>query len=442
MTIPHDVVALDRTLFSKELNLQADALSSLARASFESLRTGNCPGREFTGWFDWPMTHGFALEQEIQTWAKSYKPNYDLVVVVGIGGSYLGAKSISDILLGPGDSVLNRSGKKIVFAGQNMSESALGDLLKLMELKSPVINVISKSGTTTEPGVAFRILKSAMERRYGKEVAAERIIATTDASKGALRKLAQESGFKTFIVPENVGGRYSVLTAVGLVPLALGGIDTKALLDGAHAAFEGFKKPELSGTAKVALEYAQCRTAAWNAGKVNEVITYPEPRMRNLVEWLKQLYGESDGKNGKGLLPVSLECTMDLHSLGQYLQEGPRSMMETFLAVENPRNSRERILVPELNHNTDELKYLENMGLDQINDAAMKATRVAHAKGGVPCLEIRTKDLSPASLGSLIAMYETSCAVGGLMLGVNPFDQPGVEAYKTSLFSLLGKPGY
>lgn len=438
-------IQLDRKFFTPSLNLAANALEADAFKALNALKNKTCAGKEWTGWFHWPKERGFKLADEILTWKHGFKESYDLVVVIGIGGSYLGTKCISDLMSSSFAPGFNGSTAKYVpmtFAGQNMSESALGDLLELMASKAPVINVISKSGTTTEPGVAFRVLRSYMEERYGKEVAAKRIIATTDPQKGALRKLATDTGYKTFEVPSDVGGRYSVLTAVGLVPLALCGFDIKALLQGADETFQEFASEKPSGTARTGLEYAMCRTAAWNAGKVMEVVAYPEPKMRNLVEWFKQLFGESDGKQGKGLFPASLECTMDLHSLGQYMQDGARTMMETFLSIKNPRSSSKRITVTKTGNNIDELQYLEGTGIDDINQAAMLATRIAHSEGGVPCLELQIPDASAYTLGALFAMYETSCAVGGLMLGINPFDQPGVEAYKVNLFGLLGKPGF
>lgn len=438
-------IKLDRRFFSESLNTSADRLEAKALEALHSLKTKQCTGREWTGWFNWPKERGLALAHEIRTWQNSFKEPYDLVVVIGIGGSYLGAKAVADLTshsFAPAFTGANSKRIPIAFAGQNMSEYALADLLELMGSKSPVINVISKSGTTTEPGVAFRVVRSWMEKRYGKDAAARRIIATTDAKKGALRKLAEQVGYKTFEVPDDVGGRYSVLTAVGLVPLALSGIDIAGLLSGASRTFDEFQAEAPKGVGRVGLEYAMCRTAAFNAGKVLEVVSYPEPRMRNLVEWFKQLFGESDGKKGLGLFPASLECTMDLHSLGQYMQDGVRSMTETFLAVDKPRGDRPSVTVPTLNSDIDELQYLEGQGLDHVNNMAMLATRLAHADGGVPCLELRLADLSPETVGSLFAMYETSCAVGGLMLGINPFDQPGVEAYKVNLFGLLGKPGF
>ena len=443
------VIKLDREFFGAELNNKADGLMPEAKASLQSLMTKSCAGKEFTGWFDWPATHGRQLAQEITVWKSNLAVDYDLIVVIGIGGSYLGTRAVCDLTThtyaqATGIQSTTTGQPMIVFAGHNMSETSLGELLDLMATKKPIINVISKSGTTTEPGVAFRVIRSYMDERFGRE-AVKRVIATTDGKKGALRKLAEETGYKTFVVPDDVGGRYSVLTAVGLVPLALHGIDIAAMVGGADKVFADMKRPEPGPLGQVALQYAACRAASWKAGKKIEVVAYPEPKMRNLVEWWKQLFGESDGKDGVGLFPAAIECTMDLHSMGQYMQEGARTMIETFLAVDHPRRTvagREArsIQVPKASSNLDELAYLEGRPIDAVNNVALRATRDAHSRGGVPALEIRVTDFTPESLGALFAMFETSCAVGGLMLGVNPFSQPGVEAYKNKMFELLGKP--
>lgn len=443
------MLSLDRQSFGQELNAAAERLAPEAVKALTSIKNQTCPGAEFVGWFDWPSQHGLKLAREIKTWHEQLDVEFDLIVVIGIGGSYLGTRAVSDMTTHTfASSVRSKetsTGKPmIVFAGQNMSETSLGELLELMAERKPLVNVISKSGTTTEPGVAFRVIRSFIEKHYPKEVA-RRIIATTDANKGALRRLASDCGYKTFEVPDNVGGRYSILTAVGLVPLALHGVDIESLLRGADRVFKDLAKHTPSAEGLLALQYAQCRTAAWEKGKEIEVLSYPEPKMRNLAEWWKQLFGESDGKDGKGLFPASLECTMDLHSMGQYMQEGVRSMMETFLSVDQPRKvsatrTHPTILVPKAHSNLDELGYLEGKPVDMINQTAMKATRLAHSSGGVPCLEIKLPDLCPETLGALFASFETACAVGGLMMKVNPFNQPGVEAYKLKMFELLGKP--
>lgn len=445
------MLKLDRQSFGRDLNQSADKLWPEAIKALNALKSKNCPGSDFLGWFDWPAREGLSLGNDILKWRSQLEVDFDLVVVIGIGGSYLGTRAISDIMshsFAAGNLTAQKntpSRPMLVFAGHNMSETSLRELLDLMSERKPIVNVISKSGTTTEPGVAFRVIRAFMEKRFGKGESAKRIIATTDANKGALRRLAHDCGYETFTVPDTVGGRYSVLTAVGLVPLALQGLDVNQLLLGADQVFSDLKSNIPSGEGLIALNYAQCRTAAWENGKKIEVMSYPEPKMRNLTEWWKQLFGESDGKDGKGLFPASLECTMDLHSLGQYMQEGPRTMMETFLAVNHPRkiSANEElspVTVPNLNSNADELAYLEGRPVDDINKTAMLATRIAHSSGGVPCLELQLSDLSLKSLGALFATFETACGIGGLMLGVNPFNQPGVEAYKLKMFELLGKP--
>ena len=443
------MITFDREYFGKDLNKSADALQPKAIEALKSIKNKSCKGSEFTGWFNWPASSGLELTKEIRAWQAGLNVDYDLIVVIGIGGSYLGSRAVSDLMThtfasSMGSQATGTGKPMIVFAGHNMSETSLGELLDLMATRKPLVNVISKSGTTTEPGVAFRVIKDFMEKRFAKE-SAQRIIATTDGKKGALRKLAIECGYKTFEVPDDVGGRYSVLTAVGLVPLALHGIDIHAMISGADAVFQDLCKDTPQNEGQIALQYAQCRTAAWNHGKRIEVVAYPEPKMRNLVEWWKQLFGESDGKDGVGMFPASIECTMDLHSMGQYMQEGARTMIETFLSVEKPRRvtktyEHRTIKVPSTGSNLDELQYLENRPIDEINNTAMLATRAAHSDGGVPALEIRIKDFTAETLGALFAMYETSCAIGGIMLGVNPFNQPGVEAYKLKMFELLGKP--
>jgi glucose-6-phosphate isomerase len=443
------MITFDRQSFGQDLNNQADQLAPEALAALTQIKNKTCVGAEFTGWFNWPATYGFSLSKEIKSWRHSIDVDFDLIVVIGIGGSYLGTRAVSDITTHTFAGALSKEktktdGPMIVFAGHNMSETSLGDLLDFMTVRKPIVNVISKSGTTTEPSVAFRVIRDFMEKKFNKE-ASKRIIATTDAHTGALRRLASECDYKTFEVPSTVGGRYSVLTAVGLVPLALQGLDVEELLKGANRVFTDLMKPTPTEEGLLALQYAQCRTAAWKNHKNIEVLSYPEPKMRNLAEWWKQLFGESDGKDGKGLFPASLECTMDLHSLGQYLQEGVRSMMETFLSVDQPAksstsNQHGSLAVPRASSDLDELGYLEGRSIDMINQTALKATRLAHSAGGVPCLEIRSPDLSLNSLGALLAIFETACAVGGLMLNVNPFNQPGVEAYKLKMFELLGKP--
>jgi glucose-6-phosphate isomerase len=422
-----------------------------AHKALKSLVAKECSGYEFTGWFDWPEQRGFALAEDITSYCENLDVAYDTVVVVGIGGSYLGTRAVCDALKHDFSVVTSSLGQpkaQIFYAGHNLSEIGLIELLEVLEKCQPIVNVISKSGTTTEPSVAFRILRNYMEKRYGQDGANRRIVATTDGQRGALRKLADEAGWKTFEVPDDVGGRYSVLTAVGLLPLSLAGFSISELLSGADKVFEELKAcSQKEGSSHPVLSYAACRKVAWDSGKRIEILAYGEPKFASLVEWWKQLFGESEGKSGFGMFPSGLSCTTDLHSLGQYLQDGPRNLLETFLYVQDEvsRDSRHierRLQIPVLGRDDDGLGYIERRYLSEVNQAAMEATKIAHFEGGVPCLQLSMPRRDEQSLGALIAFFETACAVSGSLLGVNPFDQPGVEAYKTNLFGLMGKPGY
>jgi glucose-6-phosphate isomerase len=333
----------------------------------------------------------------------------------------------------------------IVFAGHHLSETGLIETLDLLEDRLPIVNVISKSGTTTEPSVAFRIIRNYMESRFGRQEAARRIVVTTDKEKGALKQVAREEGYQSFVVPDDIGGRYSVLSPVGLVPLALGRWDTKALLEGADQLF-GELKGENRGSHPV-LQYAAARKAAFDEGKRVEILSYINPKAAYLVEWWKQLFGESEGKDGLGLFPAGMAYTTDLHSLGQYVQEGVRNILETYLFFEQEQVSQSasierQLRVPKAADNLDQLGYLENRRLREINEAAMLATQVAHFDGGVPSMTLSVPQFDEFGIGALFAFFETACAVSGSLLGVNPFDQPGVEAYKKNLFGLMGKPGF
>lgn len=448
------MLSLKTKFFGTELADSAEALLPDASVALKSLMEKTCAGSEFTGWFNWPQEKGNVLNREINDFVDSYAEAYDTVVVIGIGGSYLGTKSIMDALSGRYDEALSAMGvsskKQIVFAGHNLSEAELIELLEYLEHRQPIVNVISKSGTTTEPSVAFRVLKEYMEKRY-KDSASQRIIATTDAKKGALRSLSDQMKYKAFEVPDDVGGRFSVLTAVGLLPLKLAGYDTDMLMSGADTFFSSIvsgtkDEPMKEPKAFDALNYAAHRMAAWNAGNRVEIMAYGESRMSGLIEWWKQLFGESEGKEGKGLFPVGLSCTTDLHSLGQYVQEGVRNQLETFLYVENANAKNasgveKSLRVPD-GSSLDGLDYLKGKNISEVNNAALLATELAHFDGGVPCVELHLRDISEESIGYMIAFFETSCAVSALMLGVNPFDQPGVEAYKKNLFGIMGRPNY
>ena len=443
-------ILLDDGFFGDDLTASAQKTLPLAHAALRDLLAKKCQGSELTGWFDFPRQRGDFLVQEIRKFQRQIDVHFDIVIVVGIGGSYLGTRAIAEALSHEFAGMFPRAGGKrtqIVFAGQHLSESGLLELLDLLETRQPILNVISKSGTTTEPSVAFRVLRGYFERRFGKKEANRRIIATTDAEKGALRQLARASGYATFDLPGDIGGRFSVLTAVGMVPLALAGYSIEDLLGGANSVFSNVLADPPGEGANAVARYASCRFAAWNAGKTAEILNYSEPKMRSFIEWWKQLYGESEGKQGKGILPVGFASTTDLHSLGQYVQDGMRNLFETFLVFERERSidalgAERRLRLPHTAENLDELGYLEDRFIGDINVAASQATKVAHYEGGVPCLEIKVKSLDERNLGGLIAFFETACAVSAAMLGLNPFDQPGVEAYKKNLFGLLGKPGF
>lgn len=406
-----------------------------AQDHLERLRKKTCEGREWTGWFDYPKTRGRESLAEIEAWSKSLDLDYDTIVVIGIGGSYLGTRAVAEGISGEWPTLLaDQKHVPIIYLGHHLSPYDYERTFAYLKNRKPLINVISKSGTTTEPGVAFRLARTFLEDAFGAKVARQRIVATTDARKGALRSMATAAGYQTFVVPDDIGGRYSVLTPVGMVPLILAGYDGAALLAGAQSSFDALSSND------TCLKYAALRSAAYERKAVAEVLALSDPRLRSFGEWWKQLFGESEGKNGRGLFPASVMYTTDLHSLGQYMQDGPRFLLETFLSRKEKRTPS--VKVPKASDNVDELGYLENTSLDKINDAANKATRLAHFEGGISCIDLICDDDSERGLGELIAFMETACAVSAALIGVNPFDQPGVETYKKKLFSLMGKPGF
>lgn len=440
------VIRCESNFFGDELRQAAAQKQGAAQAILRELQQGQGPGGEFTGWYDWPRRHGIELAKRLHQFRERLEPAFDTVVVIGIGGSYLGARALYEATAHTYQSALTRGrGQKpqLIFAGHHLSEKALVETLDLLAERQPLLNVISKSGTTTEPALAFRVLRSYMEQRYGKAEAARRIIATTDAKRGALRRLADDAGYPTFEVPDDVGGRFSVLTAVGLLPLTLAGFNIDGLLTGAAGIFDELRS---APTAHPVIEYATLRHAAFEAGKRIDIMAYAEPRLAYFVEWWKQLYGESEGKDGKGLFPAGLAYSTDLHSLGQYVQDGARSLIETFLMIDDPVANGEaverRLRVPAASDNLDELGYLAGRSVTDVNTAAMLGTMLAHSDGGVPALALRIPRLDAPTLGALIAFFECACGISARLLGVNPFDQPGVEAYKKNLFGLLGKPGF
>ncbi|MDR0293332.1 MAG: glucose-6-phosphate isomerase [Oscillospiraceae bacterium] len=414
-----------------------EALLPQTLEAHRKLQARSGAGAEYTGWVTLPGDYDRDEYQRLLEAAERVAARSGVLVVVGIGGSYLGSRAVIDFLLSPFYN--GTAGKKtpdILFAGCNLSGAALQKLTERIGERDFTVNVISKSGGTTEPAVAFRYFRALAEKRYGKEGAKKRIIATTDKARGVLKSLSGEMGYETFVIPDGVGGRYSVLTPVGLLPIAAAGIDTGTLLAGARTMMDACKTA--AGLENPALAYAAARNALYEGGKKTEVLASFDPDFVYMGEWWKQLYGESEGKEGKGLFPAAVSYTADLHSMGQYMQQGERTLFETFVRSDTPRGG---ITVGTEPGNADGLNFLAGKTIDAINDAAYEGTKKAHTDGGVPCLTVDTGPKGAEALGELIYFFEYACGVSGYMLGVNPFDQPGVEAYKKNMFTLLGKPG-
>ena len=400
------------------------------------LESGSGAGGDFTGWVHLPRDYDKEEFARIQAAAERIRSDSQALVVIGIGGSYLGARAVVELLHSPNFNLTHKDGPEIYFAGNGLSSDAILEVIDLVKDKDFSVNVISKSGTTTEPAVAFRIFKALLEEKYGREGAKKRIYATTDAHKGALKGLAVAEGYEEFVVPDAVGGRYSVLTAVGLLPIACAGIDIAALMEGAAQAMEELARP---GADNPAWQYAAARHALYTGGKKVEILAAYEPSFRFFGEWWKQLYGESEGKEGKGLFPASVEFTADLHSMGQYIQEGERLMFETVVRFDKSRGS---ITIPHDPDNVDGLNFLAGKELSFVAEQAMRGTLLAHVDGGVPNLVVTVPGRCEKSVGWLIYFFEYACGLSGYLLEVNPFNQPGVEAYKNNMYALLGKPGY
>ena len=396
--------------------------------------------KQFLGWVNLPENYDKKEFERIKKAANKIQNDSDVLIVIGIGGSYLGARAVIEALTNCFYNMLpakKRNNPMIVYAGNNLSPNYLNDLLNLIGERDISLNVISKSGTTTEPAIAFRVLREAIETKYGVEEAKKRIYVTTDKKKGALKGVADEENYETFVIPDNVGGRFSVLTAVGLLPIATAGIDIDKLMQGARDARE--KYMDSSVKFNDCYKYAVIRNLLYSSNKEIEVLANYEPQLHYFTEWWKQLYGESEGKDGKGIFPAGVDLTTDLHSMGQYIQDGERHLFETVLAVEE---SKSDIVVKEDSDNADGLNYLAGKGLDFINKKAMEGTIEAHVSGNVPNIKITMDKLDEENLGQLIYFFEKACAMSGLILGVNPFNQPGVEEYKKNMFRLLEKPGY
>ena len=405
-----------------------------AAAAHRQLLNGEGAGAEFTGWLELPKRILNSELSSIMAAAERIRSRSEALIVVGIGGSYLGARAAYDLLRKSEDDIRRRTSPEIYFVGNSLSSTYLTEISENLGYKDFSVNVISKSGTTLEPAISFRIFKELLERKYGTSVAKKRIYATTDSSKGVLKTLADADGYETFVVPDDVGGRFSVLSAVGLLPLAVAGIDIEKII---NVAVEEMRALCHGSPENPAWQYAAARQHLYRQGKYIEILAYYEPSFRYMAEWWKQLYGESEGKSGIGIFPASVEYTADLHSMGQYIQDGPRRMMETVVSFEN---SRTNVSVPFAMGDPDSLNYLAGKSLDYVNRTAAEAVKAAHISGGIPNIGISVPNMDEESFASLVCFFEIACAISGYISGVNPFDQPGVEAYKQNMFKMLGKP--
>lgn len=405
-------------------------------AAHDSLNKKNGLGNDFLGWMDLPVAYDKDEFERIKKAAKKIQSDTDVLIVIGIGGSYLGARAAIEFLKGPFYNSVKKDVPEIYFAGNSISGSYLNDILALCKGKRVSLNIISKSGTTTEPAVAFRVLRSYLEEQYGEEEAAKRIYCTTDKARGTLKALADSKGYECFVIPDDVGGRFSVLTAVGLLPIAAAGADIDALMKGAALASEEYNERSIDNPCYT---YAAIRNIFYRKGKLTETLVSYEPRFAMMAEWYKQLFGESEGKNNKGILPTSVIFSTDLHSMGQYIQEGNRILFETVVTINDAGSD---VTIEKEENDGDGLNFLAGKKMAFVNKKAFEGTVLAHTDGGVPNLVINIDKADEENLGRLIYFFEKACAVSGYVLEVNPFDQPGVEAYKKNMFALLGKPGY
>jgi glucose-6-phosphate isomerase len=413
------------------------ALAQKSVRHLESLNNGTGAGSDFLGWLDLPDDILTQLDR-IEKIAEHIRSISEVTVVIGIGGSYLGSRAVIEALSHSFPHLLKGKHHKVIYAGYNLSEDYLADLLEILDTTNYSIVVISKSGVTTEPAIAFRILKNHLERKVGKAASGERIIAITDSKKGALRPLADSSGYETFVIPDNIGGRYSVLTPGGLLPVALCGFDIRAIVNGAKS-IERITRQNNNALTNLSLMYAATRNLLLNTGKNIEIMVSHNPKLHYFSEWWKQLFGESEGKDGKGIFPAAVDFTTDLHSLGQYIQDGQRIIFETILSV---KNSKKKITVPKDDQDADQLNFLSGQRLSEVDHQAETGTILAHNDGNVPVIHITIPEIDEYYLGQLFYFFELACAVSGYILDVNPFDQPGVEAYKKNMFALLNKPGF
>lgn len=413
------------------------AIAPQIKAAHEMLHNKLGLGNDFVGWLDLPIDYDKDEFARIKAAAEKIKKNTEVFIVIGIGGSYLGARAAIEFLKSPNYNAKKKDTPDIYFTGNSISSTALAELLEICEGKDVSINMISKSGTTTEPAIAFRVFREFLEKKYGKDGAKERIFCTTDKEKGTLKMLADREGYETFVVPDDVGGRYSVLTAVGLLPIAVSGADIDALMAGAAKAREELSVCDLEKND--CYKYAAIRNILYRKGKAIELLVSYEPAFTLMNEWWKQLFGESEGKDNKGLFPASVVFSTDLHSMGQFIQDGSRTMFETVVLIDKPKQDITLGTDPE---NVDGLNFLSGKTMDFVNKKAFEGTVLAHTDGGVPNVVLTIEDTSEAELGYLIYFFEKACAISGYTMGINPFDQPGVESYKKNMFALLGKPGY
>lgn len=434
--IKFDYSKAEKFVSKEEIN----ALAPFIGVAHDMLHNATGAGNDFTGWVNLPENYDKDEYARIKKAAQKIKSNSDALIVIGIGGSYLGARMAIEMVNHNFFNVnknARKNGVQIFYAGNSISATYLADLVETVKDIDFSINIISKSGTTTEPAIAFRILRKLLVEKYGKEGARERIFATTDREKGALKNLADKEGYETFVVPDDVGGRYSVLTAVGLLPIAASGADIDALMQGAYDAMKEYRNPCLAEND--CYKYVAARNALYRKGKTVEMMVNYEPQVHYFAEWWKQLFGESEGKDNKGIFPAAVDFSTDLHSMGQYIQDGMRTMFETVLFFDS---SRKDIVIEEDQDNVDGLNFLKGKTVSFVNEQAFSGTLLAHTDGNVPNLILRAEKMDEYCLGNLIYFFEKACGVSGYLLGVNPFDQPGVEAYKKNMFALLGKEGY
>ena len=430
--------------YSKALSFfsesEFESMKGFVKVAHDTLHKKNGAGNDFLGWMDLPVDYDKEEFARIKKAAQKIQADSDVLIVIGIGGSYLGARAAIEMLTNSFFNEINsekRKAPQIFFAGNSISSTYLADLLEAVEGKDISVNVISKSGTTTEPAIAFRIFKELLENKYGKDEAKKRIYATTDKQRGALKTMADEQGYETFVIPDDVGGRYSVLTAVGLLPIAVAGIDIDMMMKGAADGREEYSNPELENN--MCYQYAVARNLLLRKGKNIEMMVNYEPSLHYMAEWWKQLYGESEGKDKKGIFPAAADFSTDLHSMGQYIQDGMRILFETAILVEEPKKD---VMIKEASNDLDKLNFLAGKTVDYVNKKASEGVCLAHTDGGVATLIIKMPKLDSYNFGKLVYFFEKACGISGYILGVNPFDQPGVEAYKKNMFALLGKPGY